>query len=183
MQLIFGISPNDRLVPEVIGRPAMDRPAVRHAAPDEASLRLVTVPDRLAAFGRAVGHLMTRPAFAAAPFGHVARALAGQDNRGHYAFAQRGDAIVGFVGWARTSEANAEAWLAGARPLDGAVAASGDCILLNFWQADTGEVSRFLVDRLAGHLAGCRRIYAKRHYPDGRVRPLRLDLAARAARH
>jgi hemolysin-activating ACP:hemolysin acyltransferase len=181
MRLIFGILPNDRSISEVIERPAMNGFPVRRVAHAQDALRLVTVPDRLAAFGRAVGHLMTRPAFAAAPFGHIARALAGQVNRGHYAFAQRGETIVGFVGWARASEAHAEAWLAGARALDGAEATAGDCVLLNFWQADTPEVSRFLIDRLAGVLAGSRRIYAKRHYPDGRIRPLRLDVTARAA--
>jgi hypothetical protein len=33
---------------------------------------------------------------------------------------------------------------------------------------------------IAAH-PGKRRLYAKRHYLDGRLRPLRLDLAARAA--
>jgi hypothetical protein len=123
---------------------------------------------------------MTRPAFAAAPFGHIARALAGQVNRGHYAFAQRGEAIVGFVGWAFAEEPVAEAWLAGERGFGDDEAARGDCVVLNFWQADTPEVSRFLVDRLIAAHPGKRRLYAKRHYPDGRLRPLRLDLGFRS---
>ena len=124
---------------------------------------------------------MVRPAFARAPFGHIARSLAGQVNRGHYAFACRGDTIVGFAGWARTPEPVAEAWLAGERPFGDAEATAGDCLVLNFWQADAPEVSRFLVQRLAELLPGVRRVYAKRHYPDGRMRPLRLDVTARAA--
>lgn len=159
----------------------MDDAPARSVAPADAPLRLSTGPDRLAAFGRAVGHLMTRPAFATAPFGHVARALAGQVNRGHYAFAERGGAIVGFAGWAFADEATAEAWLAGARGFGDDEAARGDCVVLNFWQADTPEVSRFLVARLIAAHPDKRRLYAKRHYPDGRIRPLRLDLAARAA--
>jgi hemolysin-activating ACP:hemolysin acyltransferase len=146
-----------------------------------APLRLSAGPDRLAAFGRAVGHLMTRPAFANAPFGHVARALAGQVNRGHYAFAERGADIVGFAGWAFADEAVAEGWLAGERGFGDDEAAHGDCVVLNFWQADDTEVSRFLVARLIAAHPDKRRLYAKRHYPDGRIRPLRLDLAARKA--
>ena len=155
------------------------KPVLAHA---NAPLRLVTGTDRLAAFGRAVGHLMTRPAFAAAPFGHIARALAGQVNRGHYAFAQRGEAIVGFAGWAFVAEPVAEAWLAGERGFADEEATDGDCVVLNFWQADSPEVSRFLVARLIAAHADKRRLYAKRHYPDGRIRPLRLDLATRAER-
>ena len=145
------------------------------------ALRLVTGLPPATAFSRAVAHLMVRPAFARAPFGHIARSLAGQVNRGHYAFACRGDTIVGFAGWARTPEPVAEAWLSGERPFGDAEAAAGDCLVLNFWQADAPEVSRFLVERLAELLPGVRRVYAKRHYPDGRMRPLRLDVTGRAA--
>lgn len=154
--------------------------AQRADSHDGEALRLVTALPPLVAFARAVGHLMTRPAFAAGAFGHIARGLAGQVNRGHYAFVHRGEAIVGFAGWAFATEAAAEAWLAAERPLDGAEASAGDCLLLNFWQADSPEVSRFLVARLAAALPGRRRLYARRHYPDGRIRPLRLDIAARA---
>lgn len=155
--------------------------AAHSVAPADARLRLSTGPDRLAAFGRAVGHLMTRPAFAGAPFGHVARALAGQVNRGHYAFAERGGATVGFAGWALVDEGVAEGWLAGTRGFDDNEATRGDCVVVNFWQADTPEVSRFLVARLIAAHPDKRRLYAKRHYADGRIRPLRLDLAARTA--
>ena len=144
-------------------------------------MRLVTGLPPATAFSRAVVHLMVQPAFARAPFGHISRSLAGQVNRGHYAFVCRGEATVGFAGWARTPEPVAEAWLAGERGFGDADAASGDCLVLNFWQADTPEVSRFLVQRLAERLPGIRRLYAKRHYPDGRLRPLRLDVTARAA--
>jgi hemolysin-activating ACP:hemolysin acyltransferase len=137
--------------------------------------RLVTGLPRELAFARAVAHLMSKPAFAGAPFGHIARCLAGQVNRGHYAFAARGDAVVGFAGWGRVTEPLAEAWLQGDRGFSDAEAAAGDCIVLNFWQADTPDISRFLVARLTA-LQPARRLYAKRHYPDGRIRPLRLAL-------
>jgi len=154
--------------------------AQRAESHDGEALRFVTALPPLVAFARAVGHLMIRPAFANAAFGHIARGLAGQVNRGHYAFVHRDEAIVGFAGWAFATEDAAEAWLAAERGLDGAEAATGDCLVVNFWQADGAEVSRFLVARLAEALPGKRRLYAKRHYPDGRTRPLRLDIAARA---
>jgi hemolysin-activating ACP:hemolysin acyltransferase len=140
------------------------------------ALRLVTALPSEVAFSRAVVHLMTRPAFARAPFGHIARTLAGQVNRGHYAFAMGVGATVGFAGWALASEDRAEAWLANARPLANAEALEGDCVVLNCWQADSPEVSRFLIERLIPTVADKRRLYAKRHYPDGRCRPVRLDL-------
>lgn len=145
------------------------------------TLRLVTGLPPATAFSRAVAHLMVRPAFARAPFGHIARCLAGQVNRGHYAFACHGDAVVGFAGWARTAEPVAEAWLSGDRPFGDAEAASGECLVLNFWQADAPAISRFLVQSLGDLQPGVRRVYAKRHYPDGRMRPLRLDVAVRGA--
>jgi hemolysin-activating ACP:hemolysin acyltransferase len=152
------------------------------AAGNGGPYRLVTGLPPLTAFGRAVGHLMTRPAFANAPFGHVARGLAGQVNRGHYAFVHRGNDIVGFVGWAFVTEPVAEAWLAGERGFGSAEGQDGDCCVLNFWQADDPAVSRFLTAFLTASFPDKRRVYAKRHYPDGRIRPLRLDLATRTGR-
>ena len=142
-------------------------------------LRLVTSLPPAEAFSRAIQHLMLRPAFARAPFGHIARCVAGQVNRGHYAFAARGAEAVGFAGWARVAEPVAEGWLSGERPFSDSEAVAGDCIVLNFWQADTPEVSRFLVRALTAAIRDARRVYAKRHYPDGRVRPLRLEVGAR----
>lgn len=130
-------------------------------------------------FAELVAHLMTKPAFARAPFGHIARILAGQVGRGHYALVKRGSRIVGFVGWALAEEAHAEAWLAGTRGLSDAEARMGDCALINCWQADDPAVSRFILAGLGPALAGCRAVYAKRHYPDGRVRPLRLAVSRR----
>jgi hypothetical protein len=160
----------------------MTLPNVNAVAGDGDSLRLVTGLPPITAFGRAVGHLMTKPAFANAPFGHIARGLAGQVNRGHYAFACRGEAIVGFVGWAFTTEPMAEAWLAGERGFGSAEGQDGACCVLNFWQADGPTVSRFLIAFLMASFPDKRRVYAKRHYPDGRIRPLRLDVARRSAR-
>src|SRR6188768_1599094 len=88
---------------------------------DRSALRFERPRDPRVGFAESVAHLMTKLAFARAPFGHIAR-------------------IVGFVGWARASEANAEAWLAGTRGIPDAEARSGDCALINCWQADDPEV-------------------------------------------
>ena len=109
----------------------------------------------------------------------MARTLAGQAGRGHYGLVKRGGAIVGFVGWALATEPLAEAWLAGERPLSDAEARAGDCVLLNYWQADDPAVSRFILAELGRALRAKRRLYAKRHYPDGRIRPLRLEIGHR----
>ncbi len=143
--------------------------------PADALRFVVGLPPEVA-FGRACAHLMTLPAFARAPFGHIARCLAGQVNRGHYVFAARGPKTVGFAGWALTTEPLAEAWLGGTRGFADAEAADGDCVVLNFWQAGDAEVSRGLAAHLAERLPGARRLYARRHYADGRMRPVRLRL-------
>jgi hemolysin-activating ACP:hemolysin acyltransferase len=142
------------------------------------TLRASTDLDPETAFARAVAHLMTHPAFARAPFGHVARNLAGQVNRGHYAFVVEGARTCGFAGWACVEEPVAEAWLAGTRGFDDAAARRGDCVVLNFWQADAPEISRLLMAHLARRLPTARRVYARRHYSDGRVRPVRLKLTS-----
>ncbi len=129
-----------------------------------------------AAMGLAAARLMTHPAFARAPFGHIARALAGQVNRGHYAFALRDGEPVGFAGYGLVTEAVGEGWLAGHRTIGTAEAIGGDCLLLNFLQADDSAARAFLIRALRDRLP-VRRVYAKRHYPDGRMRPVRIDLA------
>jgi hemolysin-activating ACP:hemolysin acyltransferase len=149
------------------------------AAPSVAVSILTALPPEVA-LGRAAAQLMARPAFARTPFGHLVRALAGQINRGHYAFAARNGRTVGFVGWAVTQEAVAEAWITGRRGFCDAEARAGDCLVLNVWQADDAEVSRTLADHLGDTVRGVRRLYARRIYADGRVRPVRLAIRPRA---
>lgn len=133
-----------------------------------------------ARFARSVAFLMTKPAFARAPFGHIARMLAGQANRGHCAFLQRDGRTVGFIGWAFVTEALGESWLRDGRDVSDAEARSGDCVLVNAWAAEDGAASRAILDALPALFAGRRRLYARRFYGDGRVRPMRLDIARRA---
>lgn len=159
---------------------APTQPGAVSAAPAQLGAVLIVAGlPREAALGRAVAQIMARPAFARAPFGHVVRALAGQVNRGHYAFAVRDGRPVGFAGWALVAEPTAEDWLAGRRGFSDAEARAGDCLVLNVWQADAPEVSRALIAHLSATVTGVRRLYARRIYPDGRIRPVRLDLRQR----
>ena len=132
--------------------------------------------DRLAALGRASAYLATSPAFAATPFGHMTRILIGQINRGHYGFIERDGAVVGFIGWARATEAQGDAWLEGRRALSDEEAREGDCALINVWRADAPDVSRFIIARLRAALGPTRIVFARRRYADGRVRSVRLPL-------
>jgi hemolysin-activating ACP:hemolysin acyltransferase len=148
------------------------------AAKDEA-LRAIRVKDGCRALGMAVSFLMTEPSFARLPFGHWARVLVGQINRGHYLFAVRGNRIVGFVGWLLTDEAGAERWLAGKDELKNASLAGGDCLLINAWKSASPEVNAFLINELraVAKASDLRRIFAKRFYPDGRVRPVTVNVS------
>jgi hemolysin-activating ACP:hemolysin acyltransferase len=152
------------------------------AAP--AALRLFRPASPATALGLAVSHLMTKPAFARQEFGTWSRVLVGQVNRGHYhlVLGER-DRVVGFLGWALTSEANAEAWMRGRGGFSDAEASAGDCMVINAWAADDGAVNRLLL-RAARQVARDNRlIYFKRHYPDGSARPMRLSVNAFVAAH
>lgn len=131
----------------------------------------------------AVEYLMRQPSFADMRFGHWSRILVGQINRGHYFFVLRGEEAVGFLGWALTSERNAEAWLAGEADLSGRDTASGDCMIINAWQASSKQVNAFIVDHLRRAAGNLRMIYGKRYYSDGRWRPVRLDVNQFVAGH
>lgn len=146
-------------------------------------LRAVREQDRARALGLAVSYLMTKPAFAKLPFGHWSRILAGQINRGHYLFVARGNEIVGFFGWALTTEDKAELWLAGTREPTAEECRDGDCILINAWEAIDDNVQKFVVEKFRQVILGKRLIYGKRFYDDGRVRPLRVSVNDFVDRH
>ena len=145
-------------------------------------LRLARPHSAAAALGLAVGHLMTRPAFAALPFGSWSRVLVGQINRGHYQLVADGAGkVVGFLGWAATSEANAEAWLQGRG--DVPELRDGDCIVINAWSADDAAVNRTVLAAARLAIRDKRLVYFKRRYKDGRTRPTRLAVNDFVAGH
>jgi hemolysin-activating ACP:hemolysin acyltransferase len=145
--------------------------------PDVPTLRLFQHANPAAALGLAVSHLMTKPAFARLHFGAWSKVLVGQINRKHYYLAiDPAGRIVGFVGWAITDQITAESWLGGWG--DPAGAATGDCIIINAWSADTPAVNLLLLDAGRKAAAGHRLVYFKRHYPDGRTRNGKLATPA-----
>jgi hemolysin-activating ACP:hemolysin acyltransferase len=120
---------------------------------------------------------MTKPAFAALKFGAWSRVLVGQINRGHYqlAFDER-DRVGGFLGWALTDEANAEAWIHGRAAFSDAAANAGDCVVFNAWAADSGAVNQLILHAAREVMRDHRMIYFKRYYPDGNARPMRMSV-------
>lgn len=146
--------------------------------PDPAPLKRAQFRDGYAALGRAVTYLMTKPAFAAAPFGHWARTLTGQVNRGHYFFVLQGeaDAIVGFLGWAFVPEETALNWVQNRGAVSFSDSVAGDCVVINAWAADSGAANRFILQELRKIGAAKKRVFAKRYYPDGRARGVELEV-------
>lgn len=162
------------------------RPETPTATADPASstaLSAIQDRDRYRALGRAVSYLMTKPAFARLSFGHWSRILTGQVNRGHYFFVVRGGTIVGFLGWAVTTEDKADRWLAGTHPLKAEDSNAGDCILINAWAANDGAVHRFVIENLRRVGQGKRLLYGKRVYADGRVRNLKVPVSRFVPNH
>jgi hemolysin-activating ACP:hemolysin acyltransferase len=146
---------------------AVTRPAVRLFRPDSP----------VAALGLAVSHLMTKPAFARLRFGEWSRILVGQINRKHYQLVlDDRDHVVGFLGWAPTTEDVAEAWLEGRSDFSDAVAKDGDCIVFNAWSASSPGVNRLVLEAARHAVQGRKTVYFKRLYKDGSVRPMRMPI-------
>jgi hypothetical protein len=147
-------------------------PASPPAAPP---VRLLTGLDPARALGLSASYLMTKPAFARLPFGHWTRILVGQVNRGHYLLAQGERGIEGFLGWALTT---GEDWLAGRGELSFADSKAGPILLINAWAAESNAVTQVVLERLRTIGRDQEKVYFKRFYPDGRVRPGRLGVNA-----
>jgi hemolysin-activating ACP:hemolysin acyltransferase len=146
-------------------------PAARQA------LRLFRPNSPVVALGLAVNHLMTKPAFARLRFGEWSRILVGQINRKHYRFVlDDRNRVVGFLGWALTTEEVAEAWVEGRSDFSDAAAKDGDCIVFNAWSASATGVNRLLLDAARQAMLGRKTIYFKRLYKNGSVRPMRMPV-------
>jgi hemolysin-activating ACP:hemolysin acyltransferase len=152
--------------------------------PEGTDLKVFRPPNPYVALGLAVSHLMTKPAFANLRFGDWSRILTGQINRNHYYFAIDGkNQVQGFVGWALTSKHKAEAWVEGRGALSFEDSRDGDCVIINAWAASTPEANRFLVAQVREIIEGKDTVYFKRHYKDGRTRPVRLRVNDFVAQH
>ena len=136
-----------------------------------------------AAVGLAVEYLSKKPAFATLPFGEWSQVLFYQAARGHYFFVvDQNRRIRGFLGWALTDGRRAELWLEGLSGLSNSDCLKGDCVIVNAWSADGAGVSAFIREAMRKLFADRRAVYFKRHYPDGRERPMRLSVPASRAR-
>ena len=169
----------------------IERTADRHGAGpgsagpyvSRAPYRLLRARDPQTALARAVELCARHEAFAARGFGHWARVLIGQINRGQYRFAVRAAAagrpasVAGFVGWFRAGEAEAERWLAGEAA---AHDPAGDCVVLNALVAEEPGVLRAVLAHARTLEAAPYVLYARRAYAGGRTRPVRLRVPARA---
>ncbi len=132
-----------------------------------------------AAVGLSVEYLSRKPAFAALPFGEWSQVLLHQVARGHYIFVVDAEQhIRGFLGWALTDQAFAEAWVVGRAGLRNESGDDGDCVIVNAWAADDDGAQRFLRAGVMHLFADRRAVYFKRHYRDGRERPMRLNVPA-----
>ncbi len=140
--------------------------------------------DPAAALGLAVEYLSKKPAFARLQFGEWSLVLYYQVARGHFFFVVDQDRRVrGFLGWALTTRALAEQWVEGHAGLRDDECREGDCVIVNAFAAETGAANRFIVNTMRKLFAKTRTLYFKRHYRDGRTRPMRLNTNEFVAGH
>ncbi|MBX9637907.1 toxin-activating lysine-acyltransferase [Nitrosomonas sp.] len=145
---------------------------------DKTKIRLLTGINPAQALGFAVSYLMTKPAFACLQFGHWSRILVGQINRGHYLIASDSGRIVGFIGWALTTQEKGDMWLAGQGELSFEDSKAGEIMLINAWAAETNDVTKIILERLRVIGRVQKMVYFKRLYPDGRIHSGRLSVNA-----
>ena len=140
--------------------------------------------DASAALGLAADYLSRKPAFGRLQFGEWTQVLYYQVARGHYLFAvDARQKVQGFLGWALTREDLAEKWVAGRAGLRDDECRDGDCVIINAFAAESDAASRFIVNIAREKFVDKRALYFKRHYRDGRTRPVRLTVNEFVARH
>ncbi len=153
------------------------------AAQSAPELRAMRDQNAYAALGRAVSYLMTKPSFAKQPFGVWSKTLTGQINRKHYFLVLKGNKVVGFAGWALVDEARAIDWLKASADFSSADCVKGDCMVINAWAADDDAINRFVLRELRKSAVGLKAAYAKRFYPDGSIRPLKIAITGAMKAH
>ena len=146
-------------------------------------LRLGRVPDPSTALGIAVHHLMSKPAYARLGFASWSNVLAGQAARGHYCFViDESNRVVGMVGWAYTDRPRAERWVDGLSA-DIGDGRRGNCVVFNLWSSDGPDTTAMVFAATRHAMSGCERLYFRRLYPNGRIRPVRLSVNAFVKNH
>ena len=159
-------------------------PDNRAGAKDNVILSAWRPKSPAASLGLAVEFLSKKPAFAKLQFGEWSQVLFYQVARGHFFFVVDQDRRVrGFLGWALTAQALAEQWVEGRGGLRSDECREGDCVIINAFAANTPGTNRFIVEMMRRLFASKRTLYFKRHYPDGRTRPMRLGVNSFVASH
>lgn len=161
----------------------MDSAPVAAAPATAATYHVVRPKDRPAALGLAVSYLMNLKAFADLRFGVWSKVLVGQVGRGHYVIIGDGNKIVAFAGWAFASREKAEGWLVRNEDISFAESRTGEVGLINCVAITDHGAHRFLLGELRKALGHCDYLVFKRFYPDGRVRPVRLNVNEFVERH
>jgi len=175
LQVLMRTGAEPKSEPAPLAETAAQPTPVRESAADEIELSAWRPRHPAMALGLAVEYLRKKPAFARLAFGEWSQVLVGQINRGHYYFiVDQHQQVQGFFGWALTQERLAEEWVQGRSGLRDEQCRAGDCVIFNVWAAESSRVHRFMVDTGRKIIEGKRTLYFKRHYPDGRTRPVRL---------
>ncbi len=168
------VTPNARTVPAF----------AQSEAKNDLWLNVWKPRDTAVALGLAVEFLSKKPAFARLQFGEWSQVLFYQVARGHFLFAvDRDRRVQGFLGWALTSDALAEQWVEGRAGLTSEQCREGDCVIINAFAAETSDAKRFIVNSMRRLFKDKRTLYFKRHYRDGRTRPMRLSVNDFVADH
>jgi hemolysin-activating ACP:hemolysin acyltransferase len=136
------------------------------------------------ACGRTVSYLMNIPNLARLPFGQLTRLVVGQINRGQYFFVlDPSSRICGYCGWTQATHAEAEAWLKGSSDFESLKPADGPVCVINVWQASETGANAIIIGALRRMLhPATELIVARRFYPDGQIRPVRLPLSGKQLR-
>ena len=80
--------------------------------------------------------------------------------------------------YARRAREEIDSLLAeGRRPLSYEDSIAGDCMVCNAWSANATHVHRWMFREANNVWAGKRLVFFRRFYPDGRVRPARINVA------
>lgn len=151
--------------------------AERSAANDELKLRAWRPKQPSVSLGLAVAYLRNKTPFANLQFGNWSQVLVGQVNCGNFFFVvDQYQRIQGFIGWALTNENLAQDWLENGTGLRDEDCRGGECVVITAWAADNNRANRCLLDTARKLFAGKRNVYFARHYPDGRMRRMRLAM-------
>ena len=146
-------------------KPMNEQPAAEPPKHGELSTQRFRNPRE--ALGHAVALLRQTEPFASYKFGRFAASLGGQIRRGHYFFTFEDGRMVGYIGWARCSEAVAEAWIGGGDAPAYKDCLEGPCLVAMTFHAKSRHVTFFQARKCREINANCK-VYIPREYTDNR---------------